>query len=86
MRREPLKDTHRIVGAEKGNRGSEENSRGAAGDGRQQDFGRGDREVPSMMLADSEPVQAELIGEHRLLDDVTQHLRVRQHACRRDRA
>ena len=30
-----------------------------------------------MMLADAEERQADLVGEHRLLDDVAQHLRVR---------
>ena len=30
------------------------------------------------MLADAEEVDAQLVGEHRLLDDVADHLRMRQ--------
>ena len=47
------------------------------------DLGRRDRELVAVVLADAEEVEAEPVGEHRLLDDVAQHLRVRAAARRR---
>ncbi len=35
-------------------------------------------EVRAMVFADTERVEADLIGEHRFFDDVAQHLRLRQ--------
>lgn len=35
-----------------------------------------------MVLAESDEVDAKLIGQHRLVDDIADHLRMRQHrAC-----
>ena len=45
---------------------------GLAGDGGEHDLGRRDREVVAVVLADAEEVEAELIGEHGLGDDVAE--------------
>ena len=76
-RGEALEDAHRVVGAEHGDGGPEENARRAAGDRAEDDLGRGDREVAPMMLADAERVEPHLVGEHRFVHDVTQHVRRR---------
>ena len=49
-----------------------------AGDRRQHDFGRGYGEVRPVMLAKPDEVDADLVGEHRLLDHVADDLGVRQ--------
>ena len=46
------------------------------GDRGEHHFGRRDREVAAVMFADAERVDADLVGEHRFLDDVAQHLRL----------
>ena len=56
-----------------------------AGDGGQHHLGRGDREVGAVVLADAEEVDADLVGQHGLVDDVAEHLRVRQRRARRRR-
>ena len=57
-----------------------------AGNRREHDLGRRDREVGPMVLADAERVEAELVGEHRLLDDVAEHAGLRlERAVRRER-
>ena len=47
------------------------------GDGGQHDRRRGDGEVGPVVLADAEDVEPDLVGEHRLLDQVAQALRGR---------
>ena len=49
-----------------------------AGNRGEHDLGRRDREVGAVMFADTERVEAGLIGDHRLFDDVAQDLRLRQ--------
>ncbi len=44
------------------------------------DLGRGYGEIGAVVLADAEEVDADLVGEHRLVDDVADHLGVRQQA------
>ena len=80
-RREALKHAHRIVGAEHGDRRAQEDARGAAGDRGEHDLGRRDREVGAMVLADAERIEADPVGEHRLVDDVAQHVRGRMKAA-----
>lgn len=48
-------------------------------DGGQHGLRGGDREVGAVMLAEADEVEAELVGEHRLVDDVADHLCVRKH-------
>jgi hypothetical protein len=80
-RREPLEHPDRIVRAQHRDRGAEPDPAGARRDRRQQHLGRGYREVGAVVLADAEEIDAELVGQHRLLDDVAQHLGVlQQHA------
>ena len=73
--REALKDAHRVVGAEYGDRRSEQDARRPAGDRAQHDLGRGNREVAPVMFADAKRMQPDLVGEHRLGHDVAQHVR-----------
>ena len=61
-----------------GDRGSEVDARGPAGDGREDDFGRGDGEVFPVVFSDAEEIEPDLIGERALLDDVTQRFGLRQ--------
>ena len=55
------------------------------GDRREHDVGSGYGEVRPVMLADADDIDADFVGEHRLLDDVADDLRVRAGACRRVR-
>ena len=52
-----------------------------AGDRGEHDLGRRDREVVAVVLADAEEVEAELVGEHGLVDDVADDLRRAAAAC-----
>ena len=79
-RRESLEDAHRVVGAEHRDGGAEADAAGAPGDGREHDLGRGDGEVGAVVLADAEEVDAQLVGQHGLVDDVADDLRLRQRA------
>ena len=76
--REALEHANRIVGRQYGDGGAETDPLRARGDGRQHDFGRGHREIGAMMFADADEVDAELVGKNRFLDQVAQHLGVRQ--------
>ena len=49
---------------------------GPSGDGGQNDLGGRDGEVVPMVLPDSDEVDAQLVGQHRLIDDVADHLGV----------
>ena len=71
-------DPHRVVGAEHGDGGAEPDALGPAGDRGEHDLGRRDREVVAVVLAEAEDVDADRVGEHGLLDDVADHLGVRQ--------
>ena len=84
--REALEDAHRIVGAEHRDGRAEQDARWSRRDRRQHDLRRRDREVGAMVLADAEGVEADLVGEHGLVDDVAEHLRVRQQRAVRGRA
>ena len=46
------------------------------GDGGQHDLGSGDGEVGAVVLADAESIDADRIGQDRLLDDMAKHLRL----------
>ena len=73
--REALEDAHRVVGAEHGDGRPEQDARRPAGDGAQNDLGRGNREVTPVMFADAKRMQPDLVGEHRLGNDVAQYVR-----------
>ena len=60
------------------NRRAEVDPLGAAGDRRQHNLGRGYGKVRAMMLADAKGVDAEFVGQHRLIDHVADDLRVAQ--------
>lgn len=73
---EPLEDPHRVVGAEHGHRGAEPQPLGAGGDRGEHHLRAGDGEVAAVVLAHAEEVEPDLVGEHALIDDVPDHLRV----------
>jgi hypothetical protein len=70
--REPLVDAHRVVAGQHGHGGPEAQPLGASGDGREHDVRRGDREVGAVVLPDAQDVDADLVREHALLDDLPQ--------------
>ena len=70
--REPLEDPHRLLRAEHGHRRTEPDPPGPAGDRREQHVRRADREVGPVVLADAEEVDADAVGQHRLLDHLPQ--------------
>ena len=84
----PLETASRVAKRSKTRTGSSELSTvtavprwicvGARGDRGQHDLGRGDGEVVAVVLADAEEVEAELVGEHGLVDDVADDLVVGQ--------
>jgi hypothetical protein len=63
------KDRHRRAQA---------NSFGARRDRGQQDLGRRYREIGPVVLADAEKVDAQIVGENRLVDDMANDLGMRQ--------
>ena len=74
---EALVDADRVVGAEDRDGGAEVDALGAAGDRGEDDLRRADGEVGAVVLADAEEVDAELVGQLGLGDDVAEDLRVR---------
>ena len=73
-RAEVLEDAHRIVGAEDGDGAREPDRLRASGGGGQHDRRRRHREVGTMVLADAEDVEPDLVGELDLLEQVAQTL------------
>jgi hypothetical protein len=69
-----LEDPHRIVRAEHGDRTRETDALGLDRDRGQRDRRRGDQEVGTVVLADGEHVEAQLVGQHCLLDQVAHPL------------
>jgi hypothetical protein len=49
----------------------------APGDGRKHDFRRRYGKVDAVMLAEADEVDADLVGQYPLVDDIPDHLRVR---------
>jgi hypothetical protein len=64
-----------MTGAE---RRSEADTDGACGDGAERYVGGRHREVIGVVLSDSEEVDADLVGEDALFDDVPDRLRMRE--------
>ena len=82
-RGEALEHADRIIRAQYRHRRAEPDPLGACGDRREHDLGRGDREISPVVLAKADEVDAELVGQHRLVDDVADHLRMRQRGAGR---
>src|SRR5688572_28468227 len=78
---EALKDANRVVRAEHRDRGAKPNAARATGDRGEDDLGRRDGEVGAVVLADADEVDAQLVGEHGLVDDVAKDLGVRKRAA-----
>ena len=76
--RKALEHTNRIVGAQHRHRRTEPDSPGTSRNCRQHHLGRGDREVGAVVFAEADEVDPKLVGQHRLFDEVADHLRVRQ--------
>ena len=72
---EALKHADRIVGRQHRHGRAEPDALGAACDRGQHDFRRGDREVRAVVLADADGIDADLVGENRLLDEIADDLR-----------
>ncbi len=67
---EALEDADRIVGGEHGDGSAELDPAGAAGDGGEQDLGRGDREIGAVVFAQADEIDAEFVG----VDGLFHHL------------
>ena len=78
-----LEDAHGIVGTEHRDGRAEADAPGARGHRRQHHLGRGHREIGAVVFAHADEVQADLVGEHGLFDQVADDLRVRQRRARR---
>jgi hypothetical protein len=63
---------------EHGDGGAHADSRRARRDRGQNDLGRRDGEVLAVVLADANEIEPDALGEHGFLDDVANHLRLRQ--------
>jgi len=68
--RKILEDPHRVVRSEHRDSARETDARRPLGGCRKHDHGCGDREVRSVVLADPEDVEADLVGELDLLDQI----------------
>jgi hypothetical protein len=67
-----LEGTHRVEQAQRGDPGPQLDPRGAGGDVAEHDRRRGGDERALVTLADREPVEAGLLGQHRGVDDLAQ--------------
>ena len=79
-RREPLEYANRVIRAEHGHRRAKTDPARASCNRRQHDLGRRHGEVGAVVLPNAEKVDADRIGEDRLVDDVADHLRMRPSA------
>ena len=70
--RELLEDADRVVGAQYGDGARQPDARCPGGRGREHDRGRRDRELGPVVLTHSEDVEADLVGELDLLDELAQ--------------
>ena len=71
---ELLEHADGVVRAQHGDRARQADPLGPRGDGGERDCRRGHEKIGAMVLADREHVQAELIGELRLLEQVAHPL------------
>ena len=76
QRREALVDADGIVRAQHRHRRPDVNLRRASRNRRAEHLRRRNREVLAVMLAEADEGEADLVGQHRLFDDVAQHLGV----------
>jgi hypothetical protein len=72
-----LKHPDRVIRAKHRHRRPEPDSSRARGDRAEHHVGRRHREVLGVVLADAEEVDADLVGEHALLDDIPNRLGMR---------
>ncbi|OEI67360.1 hypothetical protein Cus16_2959 [Curtobacterium sp. ER1/6] len=75
-RREPLVDADRVVRGQHGDRGAHPDRRGPGRDGGEHDLRGADDEVLAVVLTHADEVDADLVGEDGLVDDVADGLRV----------
>ena len=73
-RRELLKDTHRVGGAQHGDGARQPDAPGACGSGAENDRRRGIQVLLTMVLADAEDIETDLVRMLNLLDQVAQSL------------
>jgi hypothetical protein len=77
-RGEPLVDPDRVVAAQHGDSGADPHPRRTSCDRGEHDLRSGDRVLRAVVLTDREDVDAELVGQHGLLDDLPDGGTVRQ--------
>ena len=75
---EALEHPDRIVRTQHGHCRAEADVLGSRRDRRQHGLGGRDRKVGPVVLAEPDEIDAELIGQHRLVDDIADHLGVRK--------
>ncbi len=85
-RREPLEHTNGIVRAQDRDGRSEQDPLRPGGNRREHDLRRRDREIGTMVFADAERVETEIIGQDGFFDDLAEHAGLRlERAVRRER-
>ncbi len=77
-RREALEDADRIIRTQHGDGRAERMRLVRARHAGEHGLRRGDGEIGTVMLADADEIDADLIGQHGFLDEVADHLRMRQ--------
>jgi hypothetical protein len=73
-----LEHTHWVVRAEHSNGRAEPDAACASRNGREDNLGRRDRKVTTVMLTDANEVHPQLVGKHGLIDDIPNDLSVWQ--------
>ena len=71
-------DPYRVLGAEHGHRGAQPDLLRPTGDGRQDHRSRRVHHVLAVVLGDVERVDADVVRQHGLIDDIANHLIARQ--------
>ncbi len=71
--RETFEHAHGIVRAEDGDRRAEQDPPRPAGNRREHDLRRRDREITSVVLADAKRVETEFIRQNGFVDDIAEH-------------
>lgn len=74
-----LEHADRIVRGQHRHRRAEMDALGARCDRRQHGLRRGDRKIGAVVFAETDEVEAELVGQHGFVDDVADHLRMGKH-------
>jgi hypothetical protein len=77
-RSEPLEHANWVIGTQHRDGRTEANPKRTTRNPREHDFRRRYRKVAAVMLANANKVHAEAVGKHRLFNDISYHLGMRQ--------